>query len=68
MKENNLKFNINDKKRKLKFDARIITIYYNENKKVLKLTIKDNQNKNIVFVPLDIKQYLNLFTSNEKLN
>ena len=32
-----------------------------------KLTIKDNQNKNVEFVPLDIKQYLNLLTSNKKL-
>ena len=48
--------NICDNNRKVKFDARILTIFYNENDKVPKLTIKDNKNKNVEFVPLDIQQ------------
>ena len=59
--------NLNEKKTKVKFDARILTIYYNENDKVPELTIKDNKNQNVEFVPLDMKQYLNLLTSNNEL-
>ena len=63
----NDKLNKNDKKRKVKFDARILTIYYNEEDKVPNLTIKDNKNQNVEFVPLDMIQYLALLTSNKKL-
>ena len=59
--------NLKEKKTKVKFDARILTIYYNENDKVPELTIKDNKNQNVEFVPLDMKQYLNLLTSNNEL-
>ena len=63
----NYKPNKNDKKRKVKFDARILTIYYNQEEKVPNLTIKDNKNQKVEFVPLDMTQYLNLLTSNQKL-
>ena len=59
--------NINNKDKKVKFDGRILTIYYNEKDKVQKLNIKDNKNKKIDFVPLNIKEYLDLLTSNKKL-
>jgi len=63
----NYKLNKNDKKRKVKFDARILTIYYNQEDKVPNLSIKDNKNQNVEFVPLDMTQYLALLTSNAKL-
>jgi hypothetical protein len=63
----NDKLNKNDKKRKVKFDARILTIYYNQEEKVPNLTIKDNKNQKVEFVPLDIAQYLTLLTSTTKL-
>ena len=49
----------------MKFDARILTVYYKEQDKVPKLTIKDNKSRNVKFVPLDMKQYLSLLTSNQ---
>ena len=63
----NYKPSKNDKKRKVRFDARILTIYYNQEDKVPNLTIKDNKNKDVEFVPLDMTQYLTLLTSNTKL-
>ena len=63
----NYKLNKNDKKRKVKFDARILTINYNQEDKVPNLSIKDNKNQNVEFVPLDMTQYLTLLTSNAKL-
>jgi copper chaperone CopZ len=63
----NDQLNKNDKKRKVKFDARILTIYYNQEEKVPNLTIKDNKNQKVEFVPLDIAQYLTLLTSTTKL-
>jgi len=63
----NNKLNKNDKKRKVKFDSRILTIYYKQEDKVPNLTIKDNKNKDVEFVPLDMAQYLTLLTSNTKL-
>ena len=69
-KKDNIKIdeeNLNNKKRTVKFDARILTIYYNKNDKVPELNIKDNQNQIIEFVPLDMKQYLKLLTSNKEL-
>ena len=63
----NYKLNKNDKKRKVKFDARILTINYNQEDKVPNLSIKDNKNQNVEFVPLDMTQYLALLTSNAKL-
>ena len=63
----NNKLNKIDKKRKVKFDSRILTIYYKQEDKVPNLTIKDNKNKDVEFVPLDMAQYLTLLTSNTKL-
>ena len=56
-----------DKDKKVKFDARILIISYNEKDKVPKLNIIDNKNQKVDFVPLNMKEYLDLLTSNKKL-
>lgn len=58
---------LNNINKKVKFDSRILTIYYNLEEKVPNLTIKDNKDRNIEFVPLDMKQYIEILTSNNKL-